>query len=189
VVLGGFKNRKQRRQEALEAIAAWQKEDLPDVSATVAELAATAADRELKSRDALNGRLANTITVCGALLAAAFALSKNAADLKIHGAADTAFAIAFAAAVALLVVAILLCVGAIRPEPRHRLSAELARYWSRQEIPDGEARTDVFKLDVALLDQLAAGNTRRAYFLRRAQYFLVGALISAAVGALVIFFD
>jgi hypothetical protein len=189
-LFGGHWTRERRRwrEETLATARAWQKEELAHVSAEIAGLTSAAVARELSSRDALNGRLASTITVCGALLAAAFALSKNAADLKIHGATYVLFSITFSAAVVLLVMAMLICVAAIQPDLRHRLNPALARYWARNRAADEAARTDGFRLDVALLDQVGAGNTRRASRLLLAQYFLVAALVAAAVGALVIFF-
>ncbi|MGZ4288092.1 MAG: hypothetical protein ACXVH1_31460 [Solirubrobacteraceae bacterium] len=132
--------------------------------------------------------MVTTISLSGALLAAAFALSKNAADLRIHGAAHIVFSVAFLAAVALLVAAILVSVIAIQPSLRHRLNADLARYWARESVSADEARADAFKLDVALLDQLGAGNERRASRLLAGQYCVVGALLAAAAGAIAIFF-
>jgi hypothetical protein len=164
-------------------------EDQLRVSAEVARLTATATDREHASRDALNGRLAGTITACGALLAAAFALSKDAADLNVGGAPGVLFAVAFVAAVALLVAAILVCLSAFQPEPRHLLNPELVRYWAREAVPDDEARADRFKLDVALLAQLGRGNSRRARRLLVSQRLLVGALLFAGAGALIVFFS
>lgn len=171
-----------------EQASSLEEESLPPVSAEVAQLTATAVDREIASREALNGRLAGTIAVCGALLAAALALSKNAADLKVDGTPKVLFAVAFTTAVVMLVAAMLLCLTALRPDLRHRLNAEVVRYWARERVPDEEARTDRLQLDVALLDQLSTGNTRRAKRLLSSQRLLVAALICAAAGALIVFF-
>jgi hypothetical protein len=135
------RERRRRREETLATVRAWQREELAQVPVEVAGLTAVAVARELSSRDALNGRLGSTITVCGALLAAAFALSKNAADLKIHGASYVLVSIAFSAAIVLLVMAMLICVAAIQPDLRHRLNPALARYWARNKVADEEART------------------------------------------------
>ena len=167
---------------------AWMQEPLSEISTAVLELADAAVTEEMETRGALNARVAGTMTFAGALLAAAFALSKNAADLGLDGAAETVFGIIFAGTVALLVAVVLLCVSAVRIDRRHRLNPELLRWWARERVADAGARVDRFKYDVVVLERLNLGNERRARRLTQAQWALGGALLLAAAGALIVFF-
>ncbi|MGA2014512.1 MAG: hypothetical protein ABSH51_28840 [Solirubrobacteraceae bacterium] len=165
-----------------------EKQELHEVSAELAEVTATALSRELEDRGSFESRLTSAIAVCGALLAAAFALSSSASDLKIHGAPKVMFSIAFSAAVVLLVFAILLFVTAIQPNRVHVANIERIKALAKPGVPDTQPRADGFRLDVALLEQIRPQNTRRAKHLLYGQYCLIAALVAAAGGALDIFF-
>ncbi len=167
-------------------LASWHEEALPRVPPELLALAETAVSREADSRAALNARLTSTITLAGALLVAAFALSKNAADLHLHGTTHTAFSASFLGAVALLVVAMILSAAGIAPEPRYVENPQLLRYWARHGDLD-ESLKDRYKLDVALIEQLAAGNSRRGRILRLAQRTVAAAILFAAAGAVTLF--
>lgn len=177
------------REAAARAEQAWLDVDIGDVSTELVELAGKAVDRELTSREALSGRLTTTITFAGALLALALTLGQRAGSVfKDDDALRTVFAIGFTTAVALLALAIVTAIWALRPEPRHRTNPELLRHYATSGAEAGEIRRDSYRFEVALVAQLGKGNTRRAKWLLRAQRILATALVVAAAEAVILFF-
>jgi hypothetical protein len=185
--LSRLRERRVRRKAIPAELQDWHDAKLKPVEAEVCALVENAVSRELESRSALNTRVTSTMTLAGALLAASFALAKSAADLRVEGSPSWVFSVSFVGTVALLVLAILISAAAIGPEPRHMLSPALMRHWGEVGTSIDEARTDRYKLDVALAEQLATGNQRRSAALRRAQRLIAGALLFAAGGAISVF--
>jgi len=121
------RNREAVRKEEQE----WLDAPIKPIPEEVISLARNASERELASREALNIRLTTIITFSGALLALALTLGQKAGSvLQHHHARHTMFEIGLTAAIVLLALAILLCILSLRPEPRHRTSAKLLKYYA-----------------------------------------------------------
>lgn len=178
------RNRKAVRKEEQE----WLDAPVKPIPEELISLARNASERELASREALNARLTTIITFCGALLALALTLGQKAGSvLQHHRARHTIFEIGLTAAIVLLALAILLCILSLRPEPRHRTSAKLLKYYALEGTASDEVRVDTYKFEVALTQNLAPGNTRRATGLLHALWLTAIALGLAAAEAIILF--
>ena len=150
-------------------------------------LARSAAERQLASREALNGRLTTTITFAGALLAVALTLGQKAGAVHLHHGSRTLFGIGFVVAVLLLTGTIVLAIWALQPERRPRANPSLLKHYGTVLTSPDEVAQDAYRFEVALATRLGAGNSRRAARLLWAQKVLGLALAFAAANALILF--
>lgn len=128
-----------KREARLKAEDEWLEAPLKPISTQLQELARTTVERELTSREALNGRLAGTITFAGALPALALTLGQRAAPSAArHQARHAVFTVGLITAVVMLALAIITAIRGLRPEPRHHTSIKLLKHYGVTGTEDQE---------------------------------------------------
>ena len=145
-------------------------------------------DRELESRRALNAGLQQLIAFSGILLAAAFALGSRVGKADIGCAAQTLLIIFFVGAVVGLLAVLLVALFGLGPQGRTLPNPETFRYYATEATKNSEIRADLFGVEVDAMEDLAAGNQRRAKCQRLALRALIAPLVFAAAGAITLFF-
>ena len=176
-----------KRVARAKAEEEWLNAPLQPVSEQLLSITRTTVERELTSRESLNGRLASTITFAGALLAVALTLGQKASPSAAHHhTRHVLFTAGLVVAVVVLAVAIVTAIWGLRPEPRHHTSVKLLKHYGTAGIEDQEIQKDTFRFEVALAGQLGPGNTRRASHLLWAQRTTVLALMIAAAEAVIV---
>ena len=119
--------RRKKHADRREAENHWLETPLEGVNDALRELTQVTVDRELASREALNGRLAGAITFAGALLAVALAFGQKASPSAVHHVRHEIFMVGLIAAVVVLAVALVTALLGLRPELRHHTSIRLLK--------------------------------------------------------------
>ena len=145
-------------------------------------------DRELDSRRALNSGLQHLITFAGALLAISFALAAKAAGTNISCPARTLLTIFFLGGIGGLLATISVALFGLGPQPRALPNPDLLRFYATAGTKNPEIRADLFEVEVDAMDDLHAGNERRAKCHRLALRTMFLPLACAAAGAATLFF-
>lgn len=178
--------RRKKHADRRDAEDRWLETPLERVSDTLRELTRTTVERELASREALNGRLGGTITFAGALLAVALAFGQKAGPSDHHHLRHEVFVVGLIVTVVVLVGALIVAILGLRPEPRHHTSIGVLKHYGTTGSDDQEIQRDTYLFEVALAEQLGAGNTSRAKHLLWAQRITVLALIITAVVTVIV---
>jgi hypothetical protein len=136
--------RKSRRAERLEAEERWLETPLQNVTDALLELTHTSVDRELASREALNGRLAGAITFAGTLLAVALAFGQKASPPAPDHARHEIFVAGLIVTVVVLAAALIIAILGLRPEPRHHTSISVLKHYGTTGTEEQEIHEDTY---------------------------------------------